>query len=85
MPNLLLAPSFVEKVQGTLESVRETVAYAAQSGIPVPGLSSALNYFEAYTSSRLPLNVIQAQRDNFGSHTYERIDRSGIFHTEWGK
>lgn len=85
LPNLLLAPSFVEKVQGTLESVRETVAYAAQSGIPVPGLSSALNYFEAYTSSRLPLNVIQAQRDNFGSHTYERIDRPGIFHTEWGK
>ena len=85
LPNLLLAPSFVDKVQGTLESVRETVAYAAQSGIPVPGLSSALNYFEAYTSSQLPLNLIQAQRDNFGSHTYERIDREGIFHTEWGK
>ncbi|RXG15591.1 6-phosphogluconate dehydrogenase [Leeuwenhoekiella aestuarii] len=85
LPNLLLAPSFVDKVQDTLASVRETVAYAAQSGIPVPGLSSALNYFEAYTSSHLPLNLIQAQRDNFGSHTYERIDREGVFHTEWGK
>lgn len=85
LPNLLLAPAFVPKVQETMASVRETVAYAAMSGIPVPGLSASLNYFEAYTSSHLPLNLIQAQRDNFGSHTYERIDREGIFHTEWGK
>ena len=85
LPNLLLAPSFVPKVQETMASVRETVSYAALSGIPVPGLSASLNYFEAYTSSLLPLNLIQAQRDNFGSHTYERIDREGIFHTEWGK
>ena len=84
LANLLLSPSFVPKVQGTLNSVREVVAYAAKSGIPVPGLSSALNYFDAYTASNLPLNLIQAQRDNFGSHTYERIDREGIFHTEWG-
>lgn len=85
LPNLLLAPSFVPKVQETLASVRELVAYAVSSGIPVPGLCNSLNYFEAYTSSHLPLNLIQAQRDNFGSHTYERIDREGIFHTEWGK
>ena len=85
LPNLLLAPSFVPKVQETMASVRATVSYAALSGIPVPGLSASLNYFEAYTSSLLPLNLIQAQRDNFGSHTYERIDREGIFHTEWGK
>ncbi|WP_028374916.1 NADP-dependent phosphogluconate dehydrogenase [Leeuwenhoekiella sp. MAR_2009_132] len=85
LPNLLLAPSFVPKVQETMTSVRATVSYAALSGIPVPGLSASLNYFEAYTSSLLPLNLIQAQRDNFGSHTYERIDREGIFHTEWGK
>ncbi len=85
LPNLLLAPSFVPKVQETLASVRELVAYAVSSGIPVPGLANSLNYFEAYTSSQLPLNLIQAQRDNFGSHTYERIDREGIFHTEWGK
>ena len=85
LPNLLLSPSFVSKVQGTLPAVREVVAFAAKSGIPVPGLSSALSYFDAYTSTKLPLNLIQAQRDHFGSHTYERTDREGIFHTEWGK
>ncbi|MBN3520792.1 NADP-dependent phosphogluconate dehydrogenase [Algoriphagus lutimaris] len=84
VPNLLLSPSFVPKVQETLPAVRDMVAFAAKSGIPVPGLSSALSYFDAYTSSKLPLNLIQAQRDHFGSHTYERIDREGIFHTEWG-
>jgi 6-phosphogluconate dehydrogenase len=84
LANLLLSPAFVGKVQDTLPAVRGLVAYAAQSGIPVPGLASALSYFDAYTSSNLPLNLIQAQRDHFGSHTYERIDRDGIFHTEWG-
>ncbi|WP_075350067.1 NADP-dependent phosphogluconate dehydrogenase [Algoriphagus marinus] len=84
LANLLLSPAFVGKVQDTLPAVRSLVAYAAQSGIPVPGLASALSYFDAYTSSNLPLNLIQAQRDHFGSHTYERIDREGIFHTEWG-
>ncbi len=85
LPNLLLSPTFVEKVQGTVGSARELVAYAAKNGIPVPGLSNSLTYFDAYTSSRLPLNLIQAQRDYFGSHTYERLDRDGIFHTEWDK
>jgi 6-phosphogluconate dehydrogenase len=85
LTNLLLEPSFVPQVQGTLSSVRELVAFAVKSGVPVPGLCNSLNYFEAYTSSHLPLNLIQAQRDNFGSHTYERKDMEGIFHTEWGK
>ena len=85
LANLLLSPAFVGKVQETLPAVRGLVAYAAQSGIPVPGLASALSYFDAYTSSNLPLNLIQAQRDHFGSHTYERIDREGIFHTNWGQ
>lgn len=84
LKNLLLSPKFVEKVQETMPAVRELVAFAVQSGIPIPGLTSALSYFEAYTSSTLPLNLIQAQRDHFGSHTYERVDREGIFHTEWG-
>ncbi len=83
LPNLLLSPSFIEKVQSTVPAVRELVAYAAKNGIPSPGLSNSLTYFDAYTSSRLPLNLIQAQRDYFGSHTYERLDRDGIFHTEW--
>ncbi|WP_031427263.1 NADP-dependent phosphogluconate dehydrogenase [Flavimarina sp. Hel_I_48] len=85
LKNLLLAPSFVPQVQDTISSVREIVAFAVKSGVPVPGLCNSLNYFEAYTSSHLPLNLIQAQRDNFGSHTYERKDKEGIFHTEWGK
>ncbi|RYC52980.1 NADP-dependent phosphogluconate dehydrogenase [Flagellimonas olearia] len=83
LQNLLLSPSFVKKVQGTVDAARELVAYGAANGIPLPGLSNALTYFDAYTSSRLPLNLIQAQRDYFGSHTYERVDREGIFHTEW--
>ena len=83
LPNLLLSPSFIEKVQGTVDAARELVSYAAKNGIPVPGLSNSLTYFDAYTSSRLPLNLIQAQRDYFGSHTYERVDRDGVFHTEW--
>ncbi len=84
LPNLLLAPTFVERIQNAVPAVREVVAFAAKNGIPVPGLSNSLTYFDAYTSSKLPLNLIQAQRDHFGSHTYERIDREGIFHTEWG-
>ncbi|WP_047245082.1 NADP-dependent phosphogluconate dehydrogenase [Maribacter thermophilus] len=83
LPNLLLSPTFVEKVQSTVNSARELVAFGAKNGIPLPGLSNSLTYFDAYTSSRLPLNLIQAQRDYFGSHTYERLDREGIFHTEW--
>ncbi|WP_394971403.1 NADP-dependent phosphogluconate dehydrogenase [uncultured Croceitalea sp.] len=83
LPNLLLSPSFVGKVQSTVAATRELVSYGATNGIPLPGLSNSLTYFDAYTSSRLPLNLIQGQRDYFGSHTYERIDREGIFHTEW--
>lgn len=83
LPNLLIAPAFVQKVNDTVVSARELVAYGAKNGIPLPGLSNSLTYFDAYTTGRLPLNLIQAQRDHFGSHTYERIDRDGIFHTEW--
>ncbi len=83
LPNLLLSPSFIEKVRGTVGSARKLVAYGAANGIPLPGVSNSLTYFDAYTSSRLPLNLIQAQRDYFGSHTYERLDRAGVFHTEW--
>ena len=85
LQNLLLSTSFVEKVQDTVDAARELVGYGATNGIPLPGLSNALTYFDAYTSQRLPLNLIQAQRDYFGSHTYERTDREGIFHTEWEK
>lgn len=83
LPNLLVSPNFIEKVQATVASARELVAFGAKNGIPLPGLSNSLTYFDAYTSSRLPLNLIQAQRDYFGSHTYERLDKEGVFHTEW--
>ncbi len=83
LANLLLSKDFVDKVQDTVNATRELVSYGAVNGIPLPGLSNALTYFDAYTSQRLPLNLIQAQRDYFGSHTYERTDREGIFHTEW--
>ena len=83
LTNLLLAPAFAEKIKASLASARVLVSYAAQNGIPLPGISNCLTYFDAYTSGRLPLNLIQAQRDFFGSHTYERLDREGIFHTEW--
>ncbi|MBT8181281.1 MAG: NADP-dependent phosphogluconate dehydrogenase, partial [Eudoraea sp.] len=81
--NLLLSPAFEEKIKDTLAAARELVAFAANNGIPMPGLFNSLSYFDAYTSARLPLNLIQAQRDYFGSHTYERIDKEGIFHTDW--
>jgi len=84
LANLLLSESFREPLQKTALAARRVVARAAVSGIPMPALFSALSYFDAFTSARLPMNLVQAQRDYFGSHTYERIDRDGVFHTEWG-
>ncbi|WP_405382571.1 NADP-dependent phosphogluconate dehydrogenase [Maribacter sp. LLG6340-A2] len=83
LPNLLLSSTFVDKIKETVDAARKLVAFGATNGIPLPGLSNSLTYYDAYTSSKLPLNLIQAQRDYFGSHTYERLDREGIFHTEW--
>ncbi len=83
LENLLLSSSFEDKVKSTVGSARELITYAVNNGIPLPGLSNCLTYFDAYTSGRLPLNLIQAQRDYFGSHTYERLDKEGSFHTEW--
>ncbi len=83
LPNLLLAPSFVKKIEPTVVAARKLVGYGITNGIPLPGLVNSLTYFDAYTSNLLPLNMIQAQRDFFGSHTYERQDREGIFHTDW--
>lgn len=83
LPNLLvdtdLAKILVEKQVG----IRSVASYAVTNGIPAPALLATLTYFDAYRSERLPSNLIQAQRDNFGAHTYERIDREGTFHTEW--
>ena len=59
------------------------VTTAVQAGVPVPGLASAIAYFDGYRSERLPANLIQAQRDLFGAHTFERTDRDGSFHADW--
>jgi 6-phosphogluconate dehydrogenase len=85
LPNLLLDPAVASSLQVAQEGLRKVVAAAVSSGIPVPAMSASLAYFDAYRSARLPLNLVQAQRDFFGSHTYERTDRTGIFHTDWAK
>jgi 6-phosphogluconate dehydrogenase len=83
--NLLLDPFFKDKIEKAEKAWRRLVATAMLNGIPVPTLSSALTYFDGYRSARLPANLLQAQRDYFGAHTYERIDkpRGEFFHTNW--
>ena len=85
LPNLLLAPYFRDAVAGTQAAWRRVVATAAIRGVPAPAFSSALAWYDGYRSERLPANLIQAQRDCFGAHTYERIDRprGEFFHTDW--
>ncbi|MEL6718154.1 MAG: NADP-dependent phosphogluconate dehydrogenase, partial [Bacteroidota bacterium] len=83
LKNLLVAPSFKDHLLETQAAMRKVLATGIESGIPLLAFSTALGYFDAYRTGRLPLNVVQAQRDYFGSHTYERIDKEGIFHTEW--
>lgn len=81
--NLLLDDYFVEITKKYQQSVRDVVAFAVQAGVPVPTFSSAIAYFDSYRAERLPANIIQAQRDYFGAHTYERVDKEGIFHYSW--
>jgi 6-phosphogluconate dehydrogenase len=83
LKNLMLDPWFAEQVNSRLPGLRQVVAGAALAGIPLPCLSSSLDYIDSYRSERLPQNVIQAMRDCFGAHTYERVDKAGSFHTEW--
>lgn len=81
--NLLLDDYFVEITKKYQQSVRDVVSLAVQAGVPVPTFSSAIAYFDSYRAERLPANIIQAQRDYFGAHTYERVDKEGIFHYSW--
>jgi 6-phosphogluconate dehydrogenase len=83
LENLLLDPYFKQAVESNQAGWRQVVSTAARIGIPIPALSAALNYYDGYRSERLPQNLLQAQRDYFGAHTYERIDREGVFHTDW--
>ncbi|MCD6291788.1 MAG: NADP-dependent phosphogluconate dehydrogenase [Anaerolineae bacterium] len=81
--NLLLDPKFKQDLVEREERWRRAVGTVIQLAIPAPGMSASLAYFDGYRSARLPANLIQAQRDYFGAHTYERVDREGVFHTEW--
>jgi 6-phosphogluconate dehydrogenase len=83
--NLMLDPFFKDLLNNTQQNWREVVAVAVTNGIPVPAFSASLGYYDSYRAARLPANLLQAQRDFFGAHTYERLDRAEgqFFHTEW--
>jgi 6-phosphogluconate dehydrogenase len=83
LENLLLAPYFAKAIADAQDSWRHVVATSAELGIPVPAFSAALAYYDGYRRDRLPANLLQAQRDYFGAHTYERVDKPGTFHTDW--
>ena len=83
LTNLMIDPFFAAALNARQAALRKVVIFAAESGIPALALCSALAYFDAYRSARLPANLTQAQRDYFGAHTYRRLDREGVFHTEW--
>jgi 6-phosphogluconate dehydrogenase len=85
LENLLLDPFFKAKIDKAQASWRKVVATAVENGIPVPALASALSYYDGYRTERLPANLLQAQRDYFGAHTYERVDkpRGEFYHSNW--
>lgn len=83
LENLLLAPYFSEACAAAQDAWRHVVATSVELGIPVPAFATALAYYDGYRRDVLPANLLQAQRDYFGAHTYERIDKAGTFHTDW--
>src|SRR5437773_10903392 len=83
LPNLLLDRYFTRAIKRAQRNWRVAVSTAIKQGVAVPAFSASLAYFDSYRSARLPANLLQAQRDFFGAHTYERIDKPGVFHTEW--
>ncbi|QSW89274.1 NADP-dependent phosphogluconate dehydrogenase [Flavobacterium endoglycinae] len=85
LPNLLLDTVIASKLTENQSGMRAVIQFAVQKGLPVSGLMNSLAYFDAYRSANLPTNLIQAQRDYFGAHTYERIDKEGVFHTQWAE
>jgi 6-phosphogluconate dehydrogenase len=85
LKNLMIDPHFSQLLNNTDDSLREVVQVANDVGVPCPAFSNTLAYIDSYRQKRLPANLLQAQRDYFGAHTYRRIDKEGIFHTEWDK
>ncbi len=83
LTNILLDENIIQIIQSKQQSIRNVVIQAIQSNIAVGGLASVIAYLDAFANERMPTNLIQAQRDYFGAHTYQRIDKEGYFHTEW--
>ena len=83
LPNLLIAPFFRDAIYKREQAWRHVLKVAIEKGVPTPAMSASLAAYDSYRSGRLPANLTQAQRDFFGAHTYQRIDREGVFHTEW--
>jgi 6-phosphogluconate dehydrogenase len=85
LPNLMLAPFFETALNRAQAAWRGVVALGVAAGVPLPAMSASLAYYDAYRSARLPANLLQAQRDFFGAHSYERVDRPAgeVFHTDW--
>ncbi|NRG45727.1 NADP-dependent phosphogluconate dehydrogenase [Bacillus sp. CRN 9] len=81
--NLLLDPYFKDIVENYQQALRKVLGVAIERGIPVPSFSSAIAYYDSYRTETLPANLLQAQRDYFGAHTYKRVDKEGVFHTNW--
>ena len=81
--NILNGKKISEAINVSQKSLRKIIQIGVQYGIPLPSFSASLSYFDAYRSKWLPANLIQAQRDFFGAHTYERLDKEGTFHSEW--
>ena len=84
LANLLVDPSIAADMQRAAPGWRRVTAAAASAGIPVPALGASLAYFDSYRTPRLPQNLTQAQRDAFGAHTFERIEKPGFVHVDWG-
>ena len=85
LQNLILARELSKKIVANEDALRGTVCSAIELGVPIPCFMTALSYLDGYRSAWLPANLIQAQRDYFGAHTYSRIDVKGTYHTEWKK
>ncbi|MNX85793.1 6-phosphogluconate dehydrogenase, NADP(+)-dependent, decarboxylating [compost metagenome] len=83
LSNILLNKEISEIIKSKVKPLRNTASFAVSNGIPSLGIQTALGYFDAYSTDTLPVNLIQAQRDYFGAHTYQRIDQEGVFHTFW--
>ncbi|MCZ6473562.1 MAG: NADP-dependent phosphogluconate dehydrogenase [SAR324 cluster bacterium] len=84
LTNLLLDPFFNEAIATRQQAWRDVVTLGVKAGIPLPAMGASLAYYDAYRAKRLPANLVQGLRDLFGAHTYERLDRDGSFHTQWG-